>query len=75
MDQNKQDEIYSKYMAVHSVMLEDFKAMEIAAVLIVQGLSIYRTVLSEEDYQKMVDEIYGSKDDVYIFEDNGPIIK
>ena len=58
---NPKDELYYKYMAFNQVMFEDYKPIEIAAVMAVQALSIYRTSLSEEDYLKMVDSIYENR--------------
>lgn len=71
---DKQEELYHKYLAFHDVLLEEYDPMEIAAIMVVQGLSIYKTVLSEEDYQKMVDSIYMQKDDVIPLNIDGPDI-
>lgn len=65
------EELYSKYMAFHSVMLEKHRPLEIAAIMMTQALSIYRTILSEEEYQKMVDNISDLRDQVKIFEGTG----
>lgn len=62
------EELYGKYMAFNSVMLENHRPLEIAAIMITQALSIYKTVLSKEDYQKMVDSISGLRDKVQKFE-------
>lgn len=70
--QNRQDELYAKYMAFHSVMLEEYTAIEIAAVLTIQGLSFYKTILSEEDYEKIVDNISNMRGRVNTFD--GPEI-
>jgi len=63
-----QENLYDKYMAFNDIMLEDHGPLDVAAILVVQGLSFYRTFLEEEDYQKMVESIYQSKDDVSTFE-------
>ena len=60
-------------MAFHQVMLEEYDPIEIAAIMTVQALSFYRTVMSEEDYLKMVDSIYQNRFDVQTF--NGPFIQ
>jgi hypothetical protein len=49
-------------------MLEDYKDIEIAGVMITQALSLYRTVLPEEDYQRMVKSIYERRNDVKTFD-------
>ncbi len=73
MLENSQEDIYKKYMAFNEIMLEDHDPQEIAAILVVQGLSFYRTFLEEEEYQKMVDSIYSQKDNVKTFE--GPTLR
>lgn len=62
------EEIYGKYMAFNSVMLESHRPLEIAAIMMTQALSIYKTILSEEDYQKMVDNISEMRNRVQTFE-------
>ena len=69
-DQNEHciEDLYAKYLQFTSVMLEDYKDIEIAGVMITQALSLYRTVLAEEDYQRMVKSIYERRDDVKTFD-------
>ena len=43
---------------------EGVRPLEIAAVLVTVGLSLYRTLLSEEDYESMVDSISESRHEV-----------
>ena len=68
-DQNENciEDLYTKYLQFTSVMLENYKDIEIAGVMITQALSMYRTVLSEEDYQRMVNSIYERRNDVKTF--------
>ncbi len=70
---DKTQELYHKYMAFHSVMLENHKPLELAAVLLVQALSFYRTVMTEEDYLTMVDSIYENRHEVKTF--TGPYLQ
>ena len=65
-DQNEHciEDLYAKYLQFTSVMLEDYKDIEIAGVMITQALSLYRTVLPEEDYQRMVKSIYERRNEV-----------
>lgn len=65
-------ELYKKYMALHEVMLEEYEPLEIAAVISVQALSFYKTVLPEEDYQKIVDAISDRRNLIQTFD--GPHI-
>ncbi len=64
---NDENELYNKYMAFHDIMLEEYDPMEIAAILVIQGLTFYRSFMSEEDYQRMVTSIYDHKDEVRTF--------
>ena len=56
--------IYEKYSAFNEIMLEEYDPLEVAAIMIVQGLSIYKTTLSEHDYNKMVDMISKRRESV-----------
>ncbi len=58
------DEAYRKYEKVTQVMLEDHRPLEVAAVMMTQALSIYKTMLSEEDYDRMVLSIVTNKDKI-----------
>ena len=68
-DQNEHciEDLYAKYLQFTGVMLEDYKDIEIAGVMVAQALSMYRTVLPEEDYQRMVKSIYEKRNDVKAF--------
>ena len=68
MLENSEEELYKKYMAFNDVMLEQHDPMEIAAILVIQGLTFYRSFMSEEDYQRMVNSIYDRRDQVRTFE-------
>jgi hypothetical protein len=61
------EDLYAKYLQFTSVMLEDYKDIEIAGIMITQALSMYKTVLLEEDYQRMVQSIYDRRNDVKTF--------
>ena len=69
VDQNEHsiEELYAKYLQFTAVMMEDYKDIEIAGVMIAQALSMYKTVLEEEDYQRMVNSIYERRNDVKTF--------
>lgn len=58
------EELYEKYMAFNRIMLEEHSAMEIASMLVIQGLTFYKTIMDEEDYQKIVKNIYDRRDQV-----------
>jgi hypothetical protein len=60
------DDLYQEYWAIHGQKLNDHNPLEVAAVLLAQAMTIYRTVLNEEDYNKMVDSIDRMRNDVKI---------
>lgn len=66
--ENQTNEIYAKYLQFTGIMLEDYDAMAIAAVMATQAMSLYRTCMSEEDYQRMAKSIYDQRDQVKTFE-------
>ncbi len=65
---NDEKELYAKYMAFNKIMLEEYDPLEIAAIMVIQGLSFYKTVMDEEDYQKIVKSIYDRRNSVHTFE-------
>lgn len=67
-NQHSIEDLYSKYLQFTSVMMEDYQDIEIAGIMITQALSMYRTVLPEEDYQRMVKSIYERRNDVKSFD-------
>lgn len=69
-DQNEHcvEDLYAKYLQFTSVMLEEYQDVEIAGIMITQALSMYKTMLSEEDYQRIVKSIYERRNDVKPFD-------
>ena len=60
------DDLYQEYWMIHSQKFDQHSPLEVAAVLLAQAMTIYRTVLDEEDYNNMVDSIDKMRDDVKI---------
>jgi hypothetical protein len=59
------ENLYQDYWAFHATMIDkDHSPIEIAAILVAQALSIYKTVLEEDEYNAMVDSISDSRDKV-----------
>lgn len=59
------ENLYQDYWAFHASMIDkDHNPIEIAAILVAQAMSIYKTVLSTEEYNSMVDSISDSRDKV-----------
>jgi hypothetical protein len=65
---SRTEELYSKYIKFTEIMLEEYDSLEIAGVMTAQALSIYRTMMSEKEYNQMVDNISDSRDLVYTFQ-------
>lgn len=63
---NGLDDLYQEYWMIHGQKLNDHSPLEVAAVLLAQAMTIYRTVLDEEDYNKMVDSIDSMRNDVKV---------
>lgn len=63
------EELYAKYLQFTGIMLEDYHSLEIAAVMATQALSLYKTCLTEEDYQRIIKSIYDKRDQVKTFDD------
>lgn len=60
------NELYQDYWTIHAKNMNSHSPLEIAAVLLSQAMSIYRTVLDTEDYNKMIDDISDMRDKVKI---------
>ena len=58
---------YNKFINLANNLLEDVDVLMIAAVMSTIGLSLYRTSLSEEDYEKMVQAMIELKDQIKTF--------
>lgn len=61
------EDLYAKYLQFTNIMLEEYDAMEAAAIMSTLALSLYKTCMSEEDYQRMVKSIYDNRDKVKTF--------
>ena len=66
MSDNLQD-LYNTYLEFTSEMVKQYGGMEVAAIMMTQSLSIYKTSLDEIDYNKMIDSISASRSQVYKF--------
>jgi hypothetical protein len=67
MRDTRLEELYNKYLMITDQMVAEYDAMEVAAIMMAQALSIYRTGLDEIDYHKMVDSISSNRDNVKKF--------
>ena len=59
---NELDNLYQEYWTIHAKMIDKkVSPVAIAGVLVAQALTIYKTVLSETEYETMCESIYNSK--------------
>jgi hypothetical protein len=60
-------EVYKESLIMIDKLIADYDPLVIAGVMMAQSLSLYKSVLSEEDYSSMVTSILEKKDKVYTF--------
>ena len=65
---NNLEEIYEKLWAVISELPEHYEPLEVAGVMTAQAMTIYKTMLSPEEFEMMAESIYNSRDKVKKFE-------
>jgi hypothetical protein len=68
------DELYHSYWEVHNEKMSSHSPLEIAAILMTQSLTIYKTVLDEDEYNRMVDSISDLRDQVKEIPESGSIL-
>jgi hypothetical protein len=61
---NTLEEIYAKLWTVISELSEHYEPLEVAGVMTAQAMTIYKTMLSPEEYEMMAETIYASRDNV-----------
>lgn len=59
--------LYHKLLVTVDDLLENYDPLMIAGCMIAQSLAIYRTALSEDDYNKMIEGIVEKKDQIKTF--------
>ena len=67
MTEDRIEDLYDKYLEFTDEMVAEYEPMEVAAIMIIQALGIYKTILSAEEYDTMVDNISDRRDDVKTF--------
>ena len=68
-EDHKLEHIYYEILIVIERLLkQDNDALAVAAVLTSQAMGLYKTVLSEDDYDRMIDSIVDKKDNIRPFE-------
>nr|NDG05728.1 hypothetical protein [Oxalobacteraceae bacterium] len=64
------DQLHQQGLELITQALANNDPLEVASMLTVMGLRIYRSVLSAEDYDKMIQTIAERRHDVQIFRPN-----
>jgi hypothetical protein len=67
MSDDKLQQLYDNYLEFTDHMVGVHGAMQVAAVMMTQSLSIYRSAMNPEDYDRMVDSISASRSQVKTF--------
>jgi hypothetical protein len=60
-------QLYKNFLEFADHMTGEYGAMEVAAIMMTQALSIYKSALPEDDYNRMVDNISSMRDKVQTF--------
>ena len=73
MTDDQLQEVYNEYLDFTVNMINESNALSVAAIMMAQALSIYKTALNDEEYNAMVDNISASRDQVKQF--TGPVLQ
>jgi 5-bromo-4-chloroindolyl phosphate hydrolysis protein len=68
MNDAKLQLLYSNFLEFADHMCVENGPMEVAAIMMAQALTIYKSALSEDEYNVIVDNISNSRDKVKRFE-------
>jgi len=68
MTDEKLQRLYNNFLEFADHMCTENSPMEVAAIMMAQALTIYKSAMSEEDYNRIVDNISSSRNKVKIFE-------
>jgi hypothetical protein len=68
MTEDRLQKLYNHYLEFTDHMVGEYDAMGVAGVMMAQALTIYRTSLSDQEYNLIVDAISASRDQVKKFE-------
>jgi hypothetical protein len=73
MKEENINNVYDVVGRVTATLLEDHDPLALAAVLMVMGMRIYKTVLDPEEYEQIVDDVISRRDRVTPIDTMGPI--
>jgi hypothetical protein len=60
-------EVYKETLSLIDKLIADHDPLVIAGVMMAQSLSLYKSILTEEDFSSIVTSIMEKKDKVYTF--------
>jgi hypothetical protein len=72
---DKLDALYMNFLKFTDVMAEEYSAPAIAGVMMAQAMTLYRSILSEEDYDSLIHNIYESRMKVQPFNISKPTLQ
>ena len=55
------DTLYMNFLKFTDVMAEEYTAPAIAGVMMAQSMTLYRSILSDEDYDHLIRNIYDTR--------------
>ena len=59
------NELYQEYWSIHAKMIDkEHNPLEIAAILMAQSLSMYKTMLDTDEYYAIIDNMVALRDTV-----------
>jgi hypothetical protein len=64
---DKMQTLYDDYLTFTNDQVGKYDPLLVAAIMMAQSLSIYRSVLDDEDYSSMVDTIISRRNEVQSF--------
>ena len=67
MTDDKLQDLYNSFLEFADQMCSEYGPMEVAAIMMTQALSLYRTSMDEDEYNQMVDVISASRTQVKTF--------
>ena len=72
MDELEDDDpmtaVYIDMLTKVNDLVQEYDVLEVASIMMTQALSLYKTALSSEDYDRIVENIVKFKDHVIEFE-------
>jgi hypothetical protein len=65
MSDDRLNEAYDIVTRVTSTLCDDYEPLQIAAILMVMGMRIYKTVLLPEEYEQIIQDVVARQDKVF----------